>query len=257
MEQLATPDTTILRKAGLTESQAKGYLALVENGQLTPVELAEKTGESRTNSYMICEKLENLGLATKANGSKTAYTPENPTQLKQLLVTKQKQLKAADSELTGLLPSLLSTYRLVTDRPGVLHLKGVDSLQRVYNDIIKTGDTLRIFPSAEDDSSPEVAEMIYTQIQRQRKAGIKTETLIRPELYKQFAATNDDLFEARQAPYSALETQIMVYGPNVAMTTFKSGVVTTIVTSEPVANTLRQLFESFWRLQDAADTVRA
>ena len=44
-DQTPTFDTTILRKAGLTESQAKGYLALIEHGQLTPVELAEKTGE--------------------------------------------------------------------------------------------------------------------------------------------------------------------------------------------------------------------
>ena len=50
-------DTNILQKAGLTESQAKGYLALIKNGALSPVELAKKTDESRTNGYMICEKL--------------------------------------------------------------------------------------------------------------------------------------------------------------------------------------------------------
>ena len=48
-----SPETTILRKAGLTESQAKGYLALIEHGALSPAELAEKTGENRTNGYMI------------------------------------------------------------------------------------------------------------------------------------------------------------------------------------------------------------
>ena len=69
-DQQPSFDTTILRKAGLTESQAKGYLALIEHGSLSPVELAEKTGETRTNGYMICEKLEKLGLATKKDDKK-------------------------------------------------------------------------------------------------------------------------------------------------------------------------------------------
>ena len=56
-----TPIVDIIRKAGLTESQAKGYLALIEHGMLTPTELADHTSESRTNAYMICEKLEKLG----------------------------------------------------------------------------------------------------------------------------------------------------------------------------------------------------
>ena len=72
-DQQPSFDTTILRKAGLTESQAKGYLALIQHGALTPAELAEKTGETRTNGYMICEKLEQLGLATKKDGKKTVY----------------------------------------------------------------------------------------------------------------------------------------------------------------------------------------
>lgn len=74
----ATPvDTAILRKAGLTESQAKGYLALIEHGQLTPVQLAEHTGESRTNGYQVCEKLVSLGLATKKRAQKPS-TPRSP-----------------------------------------------------------------------------------------------------------------------------------------------------------------------------------
>ena len=256
MDDINSPDTSILKKAGLTESQAKGYLALIEHGSLTPAELATSTGESRTNGYAIADRLVVLGLAKKAPTSST-YEPENPTQLKQLLVSRQKALKTASKELSGILPSLLSTYRLVTDRPGVLHLEGAESLKTIYDDIIKTGDTLLVIPSAEDDNDPEISQMIGRQIERQRKAGIKTRALIRPEVFAHFSTQNDDLFEAKQAPYGALETQIMIYGPNVAITTFKSGIVTTIITSEPVATTFRQLFESLWHLQPSASgTVR-
>lgn len=106
-DQQPSFDTTILRKAGLTESQAKGYLALIQHGSLSPGELAERTNETRTNGYMICEKLEKLGLATKKDGKKTVYMPESPTRLKQLLINRQKRLKEADTQLAGILPTLL------------------------------------------------------------------------------------------------------------------------------------------------------
>lgn len=244
----ASPDTAILRKAGLTESQAKGYLALIEHGQLSPVELAAKTSESRTNGYQICEKLEKLGLATKKDARKSLYVPENPTKLRHLIVAQQKQLKNTNDELSGLLPQLLSSYRLVSDKPGVLYLEGVESLQTIYDDIIRTGQTLRIFPSAKDRDDPEIAAMIDKQIARQRAAGIKTETLIRPEMIGEFSALNDELFEARTGVFTGLDAQIMVYGPNVTISTFTDGFVTTIITNQTIADTFMQLFQGQWNL---------
>jgi sugar-specific transcriptional regulator TrmB len=247
-------DTSALRKAGLTDSQAKGYLALVENRALTPAELAEKTGETRTNAYAIADKLVELGLATKTADSKNAYQAESPAKLKQLLVSKQQAIKAASEELAGILPSLLSVYRLTNDRPGVLYLEGADSLRLIYDDIIKTGHTVRIFPSSYDRDNAEIAAMIERQIERQRAAGIKSETLIREDLWPQFAAAADELFEARPAAFGKLETQILLYGDTVALTTFKNGLVSTVVTSPFIAQTFNQLFEALWNRPHASDT---
>lgn len=233
-----------LIQLGLTASQARGYLALIEHGRLTPVELAEKTNESRTNGYQICEKLEKLGLAIKQTTPKTSYTPASPAKLRQLLLNQQSALKAANDGLKSILPHLNSTYRLATDKPGVLHLEGATALQTVYDDIITTGQTLRIFPSAYDRDNPAVAQMIDKQIARQRQAGIKTEVLLRQATFNN--NKNDDLFEARLGEFGALDTQIMIYGPNVALTTFNNGVVTTIITSQLVAETFRQLFAVQW-----------
>ena len=253
-DQQPSFDTTILRKAGLTESQAKGYLALIQHGALTPAELAEKTGETRTNGYMICEKLEQLGLATKKDGRKAVYMPESPTRLKQLLINRQKRLKEADTQLAGILPTLLSTYRLATDKPGTIYLEGTDSLKRVYDDIIQTGETIHIFPSSYDRDDPKTAAMIDSQIKRQRAANIKTEVLLRQDIFDQLSDTDNSLFEARPTTLGALDAQIIIYGDNIAITTFRSGVVTTIITSTPIADTFRQLFANQWDHSVSSDT---
>ncbi len=239
-------DTVTLRKIGLTESQAKGYLALVENGSLTPTQLAEVAGETRTNAYAVCDKLVQLGLAEATEASKSSYRALSPSRLKQILIQKQKKLKETDNELSGVLPSLLSLYRLTNDQPGVLYLEGVDSLELDYDDIIKTGDTLLIFPCSEDRNDPKISDMIDKQILRQRKAKIKTKTLISSDEYEQFKAHQDELFDVRRGNFGSLDAQIMIFGPNVAITTYKTGIVTTIITSPMVAQTLRQLFQAAW-----------
>lgn len=236
----------ILRKAGLTESQAKGYLALIEYGALSPSELAEKTGESRTNGYAIADKLVDLKLATKHPASKNTYQPEPPTRLRQLLVSKQRELKATDSDLSGIVPSLLSAYRLTSNKPGILYLEGIDSLRQVYDDVIRTRQTLRIFPSSHDRDDQNVSDTIDRQIARQRREGIKTEVLLRPEILKN--TKNDELFEARRSPLGELDAQIMIYGDNVAVTTFQKGVVTTIITSSEASATFQKIFSALWTI---------
>lgn len=251
-------DHSILKKAGLTDSQAKGYIALIERGRLSAPELASAIGESRTNSYAIAERLVELGLAIKDDSPKLSYLPDNPAKLNQLLVSKQREIKAASQEIAGILPTLISTYRLVSDKPGVLHLEGIDSLRLIYDDVIKTGQTLHVFPSAYDRQDTDTAAMIDKQIARQRKAGIKTRALLRHTIFEQFDDSQDDLFEARPANFSALEAQILLYGNNIAISTFGNGVVSTILTSPAVAQTFLLIFEALWNqpVSDGPQTVQ-
>lgn len=131
-----TPGITILRKAGLTESQAKGYLALIEHGDLSPAELAEKTGESRTNGYMICEKLEQLGLATKKDGQKAIYSANHPSSVELLVEKRRKVLVRNEQEVKNNLQGLIDLYYRKAEMPGVRYIEGEEGQQRIYDDII-------------------------------------------------------------------------------------------------------------------------
>jgi hypothetical protein len=41
--------------------------------------------------------------------------------------------------------------------------------------------------------------------------------------------------------------QIMIYGDNVAMTTFRTGVSSTVITNPDIASTMRSLLMQLWR----------
>ena len=239
----------ILKKAGLTESQAKGYLALIENGELTPAAIADKTGESRTNGYMIAEKLEKLGLAHKTDGVKTAYAAENPQKIKVLLTRRQRQLRESSDALTGILPGIMSRFRLMSDQPGVMTYEGVSSIRVVYDAIISTGKDVLIFPSPYDRNDPEISSLIDKQIERQNKAGIKVLSLIQSDEWNTLKTYQTNLLELRKLPdRMKFDAQIMIFGDNVVSTVYNKGVVSTIINSPQMAETLRSVFFAIWNI---------
>jgi predicted transcriptional regulator len=65
-----------LEQLGLSPSQAKAYLLLVKEGKLTPAQLMAKTGESRTNAYMVLDRLSDIGLAIKDEVKSCCTAPE-------------------------------------------------------------------------------------------------------------------------------------------------------------------------------------
>lgn len=240
----------ILKKAGLTESQAKGYMALVKNGALTPVELADKANESRTNGYAITEKLVSLGLARKTDGDKNTIEAENPTRIRSLIVSKQRQLKTVNDELTGILPNILSKFRLTSDQPGVITSEGIESLKLVWDEIIASGQDVLIFPSDHDRNDPEISKLIDIQIERQRNSGVKSLALIVDEEYEEMKKHEDGLLFVRKLPHGiSFDAQIMVFGNIVVSTIYNRknlGIVSTIITSPELASTMRSVFYAIW-----------
>lgn len=131
-----SPIIATIRKAGLTESQANAYLALIKHGPLTPVMLANKTGESRTNAYMICEKLDSLGLATKKDAKKATYSPAHPSALETLAEKRRKVIQRDEQSVKNGIADIISFYYEHAEMPGVRYLEGREGQTKVYEDIL-------------------------------------------------------------------------------------------------------------------------
>ncbi len=236
----------ILKKAGLTDSQAKGYLALIEHGALTPTELADKTGESRTNGYAIAEKLISLGLAFKNSNVKTTIEALNPTKIRSIINEKQQQLKAVSDEISAAMPTMLSKFRLTSDQPGVISSEGPESLRLAYNEIIASKDEVLIFPGRDLRKNPEISALIDVQIERQRKAGIKSLALMPASKFNP-AIKSDGFLTVKKLPEGVeFEAQIMIFGNNVITTVANHGIVNTIISSPEVASAMRSIFFALW-----------
>lgn len=255
-------DTAILRKAGLTESQAKGYLALVEHGNLSPAQLAEKTSESRTNGYMICEKLENLGLAVKKDGVKTVYSPTHPSALESLAEKRRKVLMRNEQEVKQGLSPLIDMFYKFREEPGARTLQGIEGIKEVFADVIRTeADVYFIRTTADIQTLP---DEFYIKHASERVAhGITTYALTPPSdsARHNLLSGNDernDFHRTFYPPDAYTEpVEIQIYGNKLAFIAYGETQMATIITSPPIAEAIRQIFMLLaTQLAEYSDTVK-
>jgi sugar-specific transcriptional regulator TrmB len=120
-----------LQQFGLSENEAKVYLAGLEIGQATIQELAQKSQVKRTTIYTIIEGLKEKGLMSQIKrGSKTFLVAENP---QNLLAYSERRHQA----LKEVLPELKSIYNISWVKPKVRFFEGEEGYLAVYENILK------------------------------------------------------------------------------------------------------------------------
>lgn len=246
--ETSTPDTTILRKAGLTESQAKGYLALIEHGQLTPVELAEATGESRTNGYMVCEKLASLGLAAKKDSKKAIYSPTHPSNLEALAEKRRKILVRNEQEIKNNLSGLIDMFYKFREEPGARTLQGIDGIKEVFADVLRTKQNVYFIRTTADiQTLPD--EFFQEHQQNRADLGIQTYALtpLSSHARKAILSGSDEARLMHRTFYPddtyTEPVELQIYGNKLAFIAYGETQMATIITSPPIAEAMRQLFK--------------
>lgn len=248
MDESSQFDASVLRKAGLTESQARSYLALIEHGTLSPAELAEHTGESRTNGYMIAEKLASLGLAHKKDSKKTLYAPAHPSALEALAEKRRKILVRNEQEVKSGLSPLIDLFYAGSELPGTRILQGVDGIKEVYEDTLRKAQDIYLLRTTADEIDLGRDYLDSYRIRR-AAAGIHTYALTPDtEVARRYSSTGEDkkmLFQRTILPESSYTApvEIDVYGDIVALITYGETQMATIITSPPIAEAMRQIMK--------------
>ncbi|MEK7566640.1 MAG: helix-turn-helix domain-containing protein, partial [Patescibacteria group bacterium] len=89
-----------LQEFGLSEKEARVYLAALELGKATADELAKQAKVNRSTTYVQIESLKQKGLVSSYDeGKKTYFAPESPEYLKRLFEKQAGDLDVKQKEL--------------------------------------------------------------------------------------------------------------------------------------------------------------
>jgi sugar-specific transcriptional regulator TrmB len=235
-----------LHRVGLTEDQILTYKCLLENGSLTPPQLASITEESRTSAYMSLKKMEELGLATRdASSKKLVYTVVSPARLEQLLNEQEEVIKSARTELQAQLPDLLSVFYSHAAKPDIRFFEGADTLELIYQDKLETNEDIYIVRSSIDKNY--YSDKLYDYMNRLSAAGLTTHGLapVKPsggvwsKKFDKELRRSITLYDSKQ--YTA-PVEISVYGNKVAFVTFGKTVSASVIDNQHIAQAMREMF---------------
>jgi len=239
-----------LQNLGLSEKEAKIYLASLELGPETVQNIAKKAGINRPTTYLQIESLKEKGLISEfQRGKKTFYAPESPNRLLSMLGTFEKELDFKRSEVGGVLPQLNEIFAGAGERPKVRFFEGLAGAKAMQEDFLTAADKkiegftnldklLEIFPKHEAD---------YTK--RRVVAGIETKVIY---TRKDGPVENaNDPSKLRTAKYVLsdklpITADISIFDDKVAIATYKAKPVGVIIEDKDIAATMKALFYLIW-----------
>lgn len=231
----------ILEEAGLTISEAKIYLSLLENGASRAGEISRLTGIHRRSVYDALERLIEKGLASyiKTNNRKY-YEAVNPERLLELIKEKEDNIKK-------LLPELMLLRKLSDEKKEVLFFRGKQAIKTVFDDQIKEAKEVLIFGDAVNVN--EIVKYYFPHFDNERvEKNIKVRMLFDQSAKKEPYLKTIPLAEIRfvkKGNKSPVSTNI--YGDKISIIIWDETPKAILIAEPALANSFRSYFEFIWR----------
>lgn len=230
---------------GLDDKEVKVYLAGLELGSSTVLELSRRTELPRTTLYPILDRLVRHGVFRLGKEKKTTvYIVEPPDELERTMGERQKLF-------TKTLPLLHVLKDTVDEGPGVTIYEGTDGFKRLWKQIFRSGvKEYRLITTGVGLLDYVKERYIIKQLIAQRlKRGIKSRQLIpmTRDARKIVEKDKEELRESRFLPVGVvLPASALVFDGQVAFITTRKENTMIILASGDIATTYQTLFELIW-----------
>ena len=245
--------TEILKEIGLTDSESKVYLALLESGDSTRGGIVNKSGIAGSKVYEILEKLQEKGLVSIYMKNKVKhFKPTNPKQILGYLEDKKQQISKTEKEVKSILPNLLSLYSSSKEEQEVELVSGLKGLELIFKEqieLMNKGDTCYVIGGTKGVDE-EVVQAFFEKVHVWRdEKGIKTKMLFN---LRQKEST-EKLYSSKK--YSGTIIRYIQHTSPVAINIYKDRTIIIIfskrinsisIKSSDVANSFIEYFKLLW-----------
>jgi sugar-specific transcriptional regulator TrmB len=238
-----------LQDLGLSEKEAKVYLAALEIGRATADQLAKHAKVLRPTTYVQLESLMKMGLmSTYEEGKKTYFAPESPELLRRLLARQRDEVTAKERELAGFLPELLRQFEGAGERPVVRFFPGKEGVTTVREDILATKEKeLSVIFSYGHLSKIYSQKELSEYSDRREALGIRSTGIY---TYKEYfgQATPSSLTRRRFLPPEVLPMTInpVIYDDKTAILSLEGHLFGLIIQSSQIAASMKAIFNFLW-----------
>lgn len=234
----------LLESAQFSPSQAKAYLAGLELGSATLVDIAKRSGLSKTTAYEALEELRagKFARSVKRTGRVT-YRMTDPEHVIVLLRNKASEHVAMIDDIVRALPLFAALQG--GEHPSTMVFEGVDAVHGYFAHLE------RVRPKHIDEISN--LSDLYTWIDEKTLLDARKRYHWEPTTGRALSSGTrknpNPLFASRQLnpAWGSFRGNIAVYDAYVSIVTYTKRLTTVIIESRALADSFRLLFEVAWR----------
>ncbi|EKD23630.1 MAG: transcriptional regulator, TrmB [uncultured bacterium] len=234
-----------LKHLGLTDSDIRVYLSLLELGTTTISRLAKKSGVKRTTVYLIIDSLKQKGLVSASTkAGKTHFYAQDPRTLGDIMEERKRSIDK-------IIPQLLSFTNLLDKKPQIRYFEGNDGIKEVLRDALNyPGQEICMWYS---DSyvhhfEPTFFLDYYIPKRKEKKISVRAILPDSEAVRKANESNVSHLKQVRMFPSGtySMSIEIDIYGDN------KIGILSfeeefgLIIESKKIHDSLKSIFETMW-----------
>lgn len=236
-----------LSTIGLSDKEAKVYIALLELNHASVQDISRKAKVNRATTYVILDALIKKGLcSTIHKDKKVFYTAETPERLSTLFAIQKKEIEEKQRILDTLMPELLGLNNAKENKPAVRFFEGKEGLKTLINDMYSSKDKLvrSIFSMSAVGNVFTNEERLESSTQR-LKNNIEFKTIYTNEAgdLPPMELTKRIRIDAKKFPIS---NDIAIYDGKVRIASLGKKLSGVILEDKEIYNTFVSIFDMIW-----------
>lgn len=243
-----------LQSLGLTEKEARVYLAALELGQASVQKIAAAAHLPRPTCYLQINTLSQRGLMSSVEeGKKRLFIAEPPEALLTLFQREAEEVRAKQEALANMMPELKS--RMTGDElPKVRLYEGLEGLEAMRRELLKLKNTeWYVFTGSDYYSKAVPQELRLLQLKRLTDRKLKCKAIVSSEKAdNKITSELKYFFERYWVPTSKYQApgEIAIFENKIALLSYDRHPIGVMIENRSIATVMKSFFKlAFERAQ--------
>ena len=239
-----------LLRIGLTDGEAKVYVALLELGPSSVGPIRKRTKISHSNIYEILERLINKGVVTTIiNNNIKIFQSVSPSNLSKYLDKKEEDLKKQRDVLKQALPRIEALQETHPKQEAMLFV-GLKGLRSAYEELYRGGrkDEENLWIYVHNEKYAEISDKFYLHTWPEISGQIKSRG-VADESYRvsEHAKVFQKKYELRFVDFPIF-SHGEVFRDKFMLVSWEDPIIAVLVHAKHVSEHFRNYFESVWKM---------
>lgn len=234
-----------LRLLELSDKEAAVYLACLERGSASTLEIARETKIPRSTVYGVVETLIQKDLLTRMNNARELrFSPQDPQRI-------LERTRIAHETMKDVLPDLKGLFASRGNRPKIKYVEGLEQIQSMYWEILKLPRLKQYDIITSTPHFFQLGKSFAHEFMRARaKRNIRTRVIANEsvEIRKLQKFVTEYLFEVKVVPdklFPHLSSFILILPDRVIFVGMKDKIAVAIESNE-IREPLQVMFNIIW-----------